>query len=83
MRMHCHQGNLITIIFYPPLSSATVCLQLSKKTCLHSSVNSRQRYLEPHFQCEFKNSGLFWVDVAGERKKTSNPLTPYPSVLDF
>ena len=48
MRMHCHQGNLKTTISYPPLSSTTaVCLQLSKKhVCLHSSINSRQGYLE-------------------------------------
>ena len=46
--MHCHQGNLKTTISYPPLSSTTaVCLQLSKKhVCLHSSINSRQGYLE-------------------------------------
>ena len=48
MRMHCHQGNLKTTISYPPLSSTTaVCLHLSKKhVCLHSSINSRQGYLE-------------------------------------
>ena len=46
--MHCHQGNLkTTMISYPPLSSTTVCLQLSKKhACLHSCVDSKQRYLE-------------------------------------